>query len=127
MEIIYQFILRFMIAVLSALVVAFLLAGGGVCLYSEANKRRKKKKLMKVYDSINIGDVFIMSISSDDPFKPRWGDTVVILDKKINKNGVPYIKYSYSEKSPCINHVPLTTFIGVHNYIPYTGQDKEEL
>ena len=115
-----------MIADLDALVVAFLLAGGIVYSYSKINKRREKKKLMKVYDSINIGDVFIMNISSDDPFKPQWGDTVVILDKKINKNGVPYIKYSYSEKSPYINHVPLMTFIGVYNYIPYTGQDKEQ-
>ena len=115
-----------MTALLGLLIISLLLLGGVVSLCSNINERRKKSKLMKMFNSINVGDIFIMSINSENPFNPRWGDTVVVLDKKINKNGVPYIKYSESEDSVWIRHVPLTTFIGVYEYIPYTGQDKEQ-
>lgn len=108
------------IAILTVLAIYF------YCLFSpKIRKRILKKKLMKTYDSIKLGDIFIRRIDSDDPFKKQWGHTIIIVDKKTNRKGVPFIKYKYNAESDKYQVMTLEDLVVVCNYEPYAGQDKQ--
>ena len=83
----------------------------------------EKKKLMKIYDSIQIGDEYIMNKREADPFFPNYEGKVVIKEKKVNKDGVPYVMFK-GENNISFYSCSLWEFLEVRHYEPYTGQDK---
>lgn len=51
------------------------------------------KKLINQYDAIHIGDVYIQNLNESNPYYTTWGSKVEIIDKRLNNEGVPYVKY----------------------------------
>ena len=76
-----------------------------------------------MYDSIQIGDKYIKNLHKTNPFEKQWGGMITIVDKKMNKDGVPYVKYSdgYFKMSK-----DLPSLIETFHYEPYNNQDKKQ-
>lgn len=74
----------------------------GVPFYLSVTLKKDKKELRKRFSEINIGEKIECRITnlSDNPFEEKHYDyTVEIIDKRINENDVPYIKYRYEDGS----------------------------
>lgn len=84
------------------------------------------KKLRKLYDAIHIGDVYIKNLNESNPYYTTWGSKVEIIDKKLNNEGVPYVKYRVLTCSNTTYCCSLEDFLNVRHYEPYIGQDEEE-
>lgn len=82
------------------------------------------KKLLKIYESIQIGDEYIRNKYEANPFYPSFEDKVKITDKRLNKDGIPYVKFDGEHMPFCVS-ASLYEFLEIKHYEPYTGQDKE--
>ena len=83
------------------------------------------KKLRKQYDAIHIGDVYIQNLNESNPYYTTWGSKVEIIDKRLNNEGVPYVKYRVLTCSNTTYCCTLEEFLNVRHYEPYIGQDEE--
>ena len=84
-----------------------------------------KSKNRKWFNSVQIGDVYIEDNREYNPFLNRWGSKITITDKKTGDNGLMYVKYTNERTS----YKEISSFgflIEVRNFVPYTGQDKEQ-
>lgn len=84
------------------------------------------EKLRKQYDAIHIGDVYIQNLNESNPYYTTWGSKVEIIDKRLNNEGVPYVKYRVITCSNTTYCCTLEDFLKVRHYEPYIGQDAEE-
>lgn len=84
------------------------------------------KKLRNQYDAIHIGDVYIQNLNESNPYYTTWGNKVEIIDKRLNNEGVPYVKYRVLTCSNTTYCCTLEEFLNVRHYEPYIGQDAEE-
>ena len=84
-----------------------------------------KRKNRKWFDSVQIGDVYIEDNREYNPFLNRWGSKITITDKKIGDNGLMYVKY-INERTSYKEISSFEFLIEVRNFVPYTGQDKEQ-
>lgn len=83
------------------------------------------KKLRKQYDAIHVGDVYIQNLNESNPYYTTWGSKVEIIDKRLNNEGVPYVKYRVLTCSNTTYCCTLEEFLNVRHYEPYIGQDEE--
>ena len=87
---------------------------------------RRKKKQKVLFESVSIGDKYIRNRHEANPFRAQWGETVTIIDKRMSKDGIVYVKYKGTNE--CFSHdEALSYMIEVLHYEPYTGQDKQSL
>lgn len=56
------------------------------------SERKTKRKHIREFDDLKIGDIYIYKDDEDDPFEDMK-DYAVILDKKLNDRGVRYVQY----------------------------------
>ena len=84
------------------------------------------KKLREQFDAIHIGDVYIQNLNESNPYYTTWGSKVEIIDKRLNNEGVPYVKYRVLTCSNTTYCCTLEEFLNVRLYEPYIGQDEEE-
>lgn len=84
------------------------------------------KKLRKQYDAIHVGDVYIQNLNESNPYYTTWGSKVEIIDKRLNNEGVPYVKYRVPTCSNTTYCCTLGEFLNVRHYESYIGQDEEE-
>lgn len=64
--------------------------------------KKDKEELLEMFNNINIGDKIDCRINNltDNPFEKKYYDyTVEIIDKRINDNNIPYIKYRFEDGS----------------------------
>ena len=87
-------------------------------------EREKIIRVKKLYDSVQIGDKYIQKFNRPNPFERQWGGVITILDKKISKGGVPYVKYLDSLGLECSSN--LMYLIEDLHYEPYNNQDKKQ-
>ena len=85
----------------------------------------RKRKNRKWFNSVQIGDKYIREAREVNPFLAQWGSLITIVDKKMGKDGLMYVKYTY-EGSSYENINNFQSLIEDCHYIPYTGQDKEQ-
>ena len=85
---------------------------------------QKRKKGKKMYDSVQIGDKYIENLRPSNPFGQKWGDIITIIDKRMNEDGVPYVKYLESERFE--RSESLIYLIEYLHYEPYNNQDKKQ-
>lgn len=70
--------------------------------YAYYSIKKDKKEVLKRFNKINIGDKIDCRINNltDNPFEKKYYDyTVEIIDKCINDNNIPYIKYRFEDGS----------------------------
>ena len=70
--------------------------------YAYYSIKKDKKEILKKFSNINIGDKVVCRINNltDNPFEKKYYDyTVEIIDKRINENNVPYVKYKFEDGS----------------------------
>ena len=84
------------------------------------------KNLREQFDAIHIGDVYIQNLNESNPYYTTWGSKVEIIDKRLNNEGVPYVKYRVLTCSNTTYCCTLEEFLNVRFYEPYIGQDEEE-
>ena len=126
MSIIYQIVLGIMIVIMGILLVALLIVGGGACLYTWFQKKKKRVDWNKMYDNIQRGDLFIENLHESNPYKKQWGRKVEIIDKRVNNEGIPYIKYLELDcPFESTDSTKLEVFIEYMHYEPYNNQDIE--
>lgn len=65
------------------------LFGVSMPIFSE---RKTKRKHIREFDNLKIGDIYIDKDDEDDPFEDIE-DYAVILNKKLNDKGVRYVQY----------------------------------
>lgn len=85
---------------------------------------RKRIKWKKLYDSVQIGDKYIQNRSNSNPFERQWGEVITITDKKMNADGIPYVKYLGDMGFECSKS--LISLIEYWDYEPYNNQDKQQ-
>ena len=83
-----------------------------------------KSKNRKWFKSVQIGDEYIKHKRESNPYLGQWGDVIIIIDKKMGKDGLMYVKFTY-RGSECVYNNSFESLIEFSNYVPYTGQDKE--
>lgn len=93
----------------------------GIPLIIEREKIIRGKKL---YDSVQIGDKYIQKFNRSNPFERQWGGVITILDKKMNGEGIPYVKYVDYLGLECSAN--LMYLIENSDYVPYNNQDKKQ-
>ena len=86
---------------------------------SEILLRRINRKL---FDSVQIGDLYIQNLHQPNPFQSQWGNVITIIDKKLGEDGILYVKYQ--EGLRCAKNASFTYLIDVLDYEPYNNQDK---
>ena len=86
---------------------------------------RRKRKNRKWFKSVQIGDKYIKDNRESHPFLDQWGSIIIITDKKIGKNGLMYVKFTY-RGSDYVYKYTFECLIDTFHYVPYTGQDKEQ-
>lgn len=80
----------FQITYIIFLLIAFsVLFGVSIPIFS---KRKPKRKHIREFDDLKIGDIYIDKDDEDDPFEDIK-NYAVILDKKLNDKGVRYVQY----------------------------------
>ena len=77
------------------------------------------KKLRNQYDAIHVGDVYIQNLNESNPYYTTWGSKVEIIDKRLNNEGVPYVKYRVLTCSNTTYCCTLEEFLNVRHYEPY--------
>lgn len=116
-----------MIVIMDILLVALLIVGGGACLYTWSQKKKKRVDWNKMYDNIQRGDLFIENLHDPNPYKRQWGRKVEIIDKRVNNEGIPYIQYQQLDcPFETISSGELKIFIEFMGFEPYNNQDKEQ-
>lgn len=71
-------------------------------IYAYYSYKKDKKEILEIFRKINIGDKIDCRINNltDNPFEKKYYDyTVEIIDKRINDNNIPYIKYRFEDGS----------------------------
>ena len=127
MNIIYQIIRGIMITIMDILLVALLIVGSVVCLYTWFQNKKKRVDWNKIYDNIQRGDLFIENLHEQNPYKKQWGRKVEIIDKQVNNEGIPYIKYLELDcPFENISSGELKIFIEFMGFEPYNNQDKKQ-
>lgn len=81
--------------------------------------RRKNRKL---FESVQIGDLYIQNLHQPNPFQRQWGNVITIIDKKLGEDGILYVKYQ--EGLCSAKNASFTYLIDVLDYEPYNNQDK---
>lgn len=84
----------------------------------------ERKRCKKLYDSAQIGDKYIKNLRPSNPYGQKWGDIITIIDKRMNEDGIPYVKYLASgrfERSESLIYL-----IEYLHYEPYNNQDKKQ-
>lgn len=108
------------IMVLLALLTVFSIAFTSMYIIP-AHKRKRCKKL---YDSVQIGDKYIENLRPSNPYGQKWGDIITIIDKRMNEDGIPYVKYLERERFE--RSESLIYLIEYLHYEPYNNQDKKK-
>ena len=85
---------------------------------SEILLRRKNRKL---FESVQIGDLYIQNLHQPNPFQSQWGNVITIIDKKLGEDGILYVKYQ--EGLCCAKNASFTYLIDELDYEPYNNQD----
>lgn len=83
----------------------------------------ERKRCKKLYDSVQIGDKYIENLRPSNPYRQKWGNIITIIDKRMNEDGIPYVKYlerGRFERSESL--IYLTEYL---HYEPYNNQDKK--
>lgn len=83
----------------------------------------ERKRCKKLYDSVQIGDKYIENLRPSNPYKQKWGDIITIIDKRMNEDGIPYVKYI--ERGRFERSESLRYLIEYLHYEPYNNQDKK--
>ena len=87
---------------------------------------RRKKKQKVLFESVSIGDKYIRNMHEANPFRAQWSETITIIDKRMSKDGIVYVKYKGANEY--LSHdETLSYMIEALHYEPYTGQDKQSL
>lgn len=84
----------------------------------------ERKRCKKLYDSVQIGDKYIENLRPSNPYGQKWGDIITIIDKRMNEDGIPYVKYlarGQFERSESLIYL-----IEYLHYEPYNNQDKKQ-
>lgn len=81
--------------------------------------RRKNRKL---FESVQIGDLYIQNLHQPNPFQSQWGNVITIIDKKLGEDGILYVKYQ--EGLCSAKNASFTYLIDMLDYEPYNNQDK---
>lgn len=84
----------------------------------------ERKRCKKLYDSVQIGDKYIENLRPANPYGQKWGDIITIIDKRMNEDGISYVKYLASgrfERSESLIYL-----IEYLHYEPYNNQDKKQ-
>lgn len=84
----------------------------------------EKKRCKKLYDSVQIGDKYIENLRPSNPFGQKWGGIITIIDKRMNEDGIPYVKYLERERFE--RSESLIYLIEYLHYEPYNNQDKKQ-
>ena len=92
------------------------------CMYIIPAHERKRCK--KLYDSVQIGDKYIENLRPSNPYGQKWGDIITIIDKRMNEDGIPYVKYLERERFE--RSESLIYLIEYLHYEPYNNQDKKQ-
>ena len=85
----------------------------------------RKFKNRKWFKSVQIGDEYIKHKRESNPYLDQWGSVIIIVDKKMGKDGLMYVKFTYRGSERVYND-SFESLIEFSNYVPYTGQDKEQ-
>lgn len=86
-----------------------------------AHEQRRCKKL---YDSVKVGDKYIENLRPANPYEHKWGNIITIIDKRMNEDGIPYVKYLERERFE--RSESLIYLIEYLHYEPYNNQDKKQ-
>lgn len=81
--------------------------------------RRENRKL---FESVQIGDLYIQNLHQPNPFQSQWGNVNTIIDKKLGEDGILYVKYQEGLRSA--KDASFTYLIDVLDYEPYNNQEK---
>lgn len=81
--------------------------------------RRENRKL---FESVQIGDLYIQNLHQPNPFQSQWGNVITIIDKKLGEDGILYVKYQ--EGLYGVQAASFTYLIDELDYEPYNNQDK---
>ena len=92
------------------------------CMYIIPAHERKRCK--KLYDSVQIRDKYIENLRPSNPYGQKWGDIITIIDKRMNEDGIPYVKYLERERFE--RSESLIYLIEYLHYEPYNNQDKKQ-
>ena len=84
----------------------------------------ERKRCKKLYDSVQIGDKYIENLRPSNPFEQKWGNIITITDKRMNEDGIPYVKYLVRERFE--SSESLIFLIEYLHYEPYNNQDKKQ-
>lgn len=84
----------------------------------------ERKRCKKLYDSVQIGDKYIENLRPSNPYGQKWGDIITIIDKRMNEDGIPYVKYL--ERELFERSESLIYLIEYLHYEPYNNQDKKQ-
>lgn len=84
----------------------------------------ERKRCKKLYDSVKIGDKYIENLRPSNPYGQKWGDIITIIDKRMNEDGIPYVKYLERERFE--RSESLIYLIEYLHYEPYNNQDKKK-
>ena len=84
----------------------------------------ERKRCKKLYDSAQIGDKYIKNLRPSNPYGQKWGDIITIIDKRMNEDGIPYVKYLERERFE--RSESLIYLIEYLHYEPYNNQDKKK-
>ena len=84
----------------------------------------ERKRCKKLYDSVQIGDKYIENLRPSNPYGQKWGDIITIIDKRMNEDGIPYVKYLERERFE--RSESLIYLIEYLHYEPYNNQDKKK-
>lgn len=116
-----------MIAIMDVLLVTLLIVGGGVCLYTWFQKKKKRVDWNKMYNDIQRGDLFIENLHEPNPYRKQWGRKVEIMDKRMNNEGIPFVQYRELDcPFEIMDSTKLEVFIEYLHYEPYNNQDREQ-
>lgn len=84
----------------------------------------KRKRCKKLYDSVKVGDKYIENFRPSNPYGQKWGDIITIIDKRMNEDGIPYVKYL--ERRRFERSESLIYLLEYLHYEPYNNQDKKQ-
>ena len=80
---------------------------------------RRKNRIL--FESVQIGDLYIQNLHQPNPFQSQWGNVITIIDKKLGEDGILYVKYQ--EGLCSAKNASFTYLIDVLDYEPYNNQD----
>ena len=88
--------------------------------------RNEEKEWKEKFDTIHIGDKFILYLNNDNPFKGQYGQIVEITGKASVCGKRFYLEYKTGEAHVAIHDsCSIQDFFDIYHYIPYNYQDEQ--